>query len=682
MALFSRMSIATRLYLAFGGLMALMAAVGGMGYFGASTSDDIMTEYRGAARETMEINDYKADVAQLRLELERYLALKTPEQADEVRIWIDDVATTDADGYAVFVENPEAVAAINEVTALSDVYRTEFDKLVSMVAGDPAAFLAQGEATEAPSIRMAELYNDMAGKAKDAQNVLGPQAMETIEFQKNLVLGFSIAGIVIGAAMAFFVARWFSHAISGMTNVMRSMSEGDLEQKIAGTDSGHELGQMARALQVFQSDGRAARQAEAEKSAAAAAARAETMQRFQATFDAVIGAAVDGDFSRRVDSTFNDPDLDRVAGNFDRMLGTLNTALTDAGSVLSALAEQDLTQRMEGSYNGAFRTLQNSTNSVADKLTDILGQLRDTSSSLKLATGEILAGANDLSERTTKQAATIEETSAAMEQLANTVMQNAKSAKDASATARSVFAIAEQSGTVMQQATGAMDRITQSSSKISNIIGMIDDIAFQTNLLALNASVEAARAGEAGKGFAVVAVEVRRLAQSAAEASADVKALIEQSGSEVAGGSKLVAEAASSLQEMLQGVRSTSELMDGIASDSQAQSQGIGEVSSAVRQMDEMTQHNAALVEEMNAAIEQTESQATQLDGIVETFTVSDTRRAAPVAAAPMRKVVPVAQSTGKPGTIKTLQAKVKAAASAYLSKGNAAIAKDDWSEF
>src|SRR5690606_28148447 len=185
------------------------------------------------------------------------------------------------------------------------------------------------------------------------------------------------------------------------------------------------------------------------------------------------------------------------------------------------------------------------------KLSEIVGQLRTTSRALKTATSEILSGANDLSERTTKQAATIEETSATMEQLAATVMQNAERARGASQAAGEVTHTAEEGGAVMAQATEAMERITQSSAKISNIIGLIDDIAFQTNLLALNASVEAARAGEAGKGFAVVAVEVRRLAQSAAEASAEVKALIEQSGSEVNTGSKLVSDAAAKLEAML-----------------------------------------------------------------------------------------------------------------------------------
>ena len=207
------------------------------------------------------------------------------------------------------------------------------------------------------------------------------------------------------------------------------------------------------------------------------------------------------------------------------------------------------------------------------------------------------------------------------------MLANAEQANEASRAAAGVTKTAEEGGVVMSQANDAMERITASSGKISNIIGLIDDIAFQTNLLALNASVEAARAGDAGKGFAVVAVEVRRLAQSAASASAEVKALIEQSGSEVKSGSRLVAEAAQKLQSMLTAARSSNAAMDAIARASQEQASSIEEVSAAVRQMDEMTQHNAALVEETNAAIEQTEAQAAQLDQIVEVFKVNASRR-------------------------------------------------------
>ena len=302
-------------------------------------------------------------------------------------------------------------------------------------------------------------------------------------------------------------------------------------------------------------------------------------------------------------------------------------AVAAVGAGLKQLAEGNLTQTIETTFQAEFEDLRHALNSTVARFAEVVGQLRATSRSIKAATGEILSGANDLSERTTRQAATIEETSAAMEALAGTVASNARMAKDAAGKALAVSHTAEQSGAVMTQANAAMERITSSSAKISNIIGMIDDIAFQTNLLALNASVEAARAGDAGKGFAVVAVEVRRLAQSAASASSDVKALVELSATEVRGGSQLVSDAASRLADMLEAARQNSALVEGIARASGDQATAIEEVSTAVRTLDEMTQHNAALVEETNAAIEQTEAQAQTLDQIVDIFVIDDGRR-------------------------------------------------------
>ncbi|UJW84159.1 methyl-accepting chemotaxis protein [Devosia sp. SL43] len=299
-------------------------------------------------------------------------------------------------------------------------------------------------------------------------------------------------------------------------------------------------------------------------------------------------------------------------------------AVASVGASLVELAKGDLTQSIETAFQPEFEELRHALNGTVARFADVVSQLRTTSRSLRSATGEILSGANDLSERTTRQAATIEETSAAMEQLAGTVAGNSRMADDAASKAMAVSKTAGESGTVMTEANAAMERITQSSAKISNIIGLIDDIAFQTNLLALNASVEAARAGDAGKGFAVVAVEVRRLAQSAASASADVKTLVEQSASEVRGGSKLVSDAATRLAEMLEAARENSALVQAIARASRDQASSIEEVSGAVRVLDEMTQHNAALVEETNAAIEQTEAEARTLDGIVDIFVLSD----------------------------------------------------------
>jgi len=352
------------------------------------------------------------------------------------------------------------------------------------------------------------------------------------------------------------------------------------------------------------------------------AERAQTMAQLTDAFGAVVSAAVAGDFTRRIEVRFADAELNAIASGINDLVTTVDRGLVETGQVLAALARTDLTLRMHGDYQGAFGQLKTDTNAVADTISDIVGQLRVTSRALKTATGEILSGANDLSERTTKQAATIEETSATMEQLASTVVQNAERASEAAVVAATVTRTAEEGGQVMSEATHAMERITTSSGKISKIIGLIDDIAFQTNLLALNASVEAARAGDAGKGFAVVAVEVRRLAQSAAGASSEVKALIEMSAAEVRGGTELVAEAAAKLGTMVTAARTSNELMVTIARESKSQAGAIEEVNAAVRIMDEMTQHNAALVEETNAAIEQTEAQASELDRLVDVFKV------------------------------------------------------------
>jgi methyl-accepting chemotaxis protein len=389
------------------------------------------------------------------------------------------------------------------------------------------------------------------------------------------------------------------------------------------------------------------------------------MEKFQAGFDGVVSATVDGDLSKRLATGFGEPDLDVLASKFNTLMETVDGGLRSAGNVLSALAAADLNHRMEGDYRGAFAQLKDDTNAVVDKLTAIVGRLKKTSYDLKTATGEILAGANDLSERTTKQAATIEETSAAMEQLAETVLKNSERAGEASISAADITAAATEGGNVMVKANEAMEKITASSGKISNIIGLIDDIAFQTNLLALNASVEAARAGEAGKGFAVVAVEVRRLAQSAAEASAEIKGLIEQSAVEVTAGSRLVSDAAGKLTGMLEAVQRNHTLLQSIAAESREQATAITEVNVAVRQMDEMTQHNAALVEETNAAIEQTEAQAVELDQVVDIFHLEGRQQQA---AAPARATAAMPKTS-----------KVKAAARTYLADGNTAL---DWAEF
>jgi methyl-accepting chemotaxis protein len=448
---------------------------------------------------------------------------------------------------------------------------------------------------------------------------------------RNSLLIIGLVLLALAAVASILIARTITRPISRLTSAMAGIAGDKLDLAVPGLERADELGAMAEAVEVFRSNGlkmRDLRAAELDMSDERAA-QVGIIQGLQQEIGAVVGAAIDGDFSRRVGTDLSDPELRQLALDVNDLVATVDRGLTETGSVLAALARADLTQRMNGDYKGAFGRLKQDTNGVAEQLGDIITQLRGTSGSLKTATSEILTGANDLSERTTRQAATIEETSAAIEQLSRTVVDNAGQAEQASREARAVSVEAEASGEVMGEATGAMERITQSSAKISNIIGLIDDIAFQTNLLALNASVEAARAGDAGKGFAVVAVEVRRLAQSAASASADVKALIEQSADEVKGGTRLVASAAERLQAVQGAIRTNASLLDGIARASRQQAASIDEVNVAVRQLDEMTQHNAALVEETNAAIEQTEAQANELDRVIGVFTLDGGRTAA-----------------------------------------------------
>ncbi len=781
---FSNLKVGKKVGIGLGTVLAFLAAIAVVSYFGLSTAKSNFSEYQLFARQTNAISLAEANMIYAQMAAKDFMVKDDANAADEVRKRETQTQSALDEAIGLFARQ-DAIATMTDAKDAVDAYKKGFENLLelgnrrdalrgelaalgaraeqglttimktSQQDSDPAAAFAAGNALRSlllaqigaagffdnPSAENAQKANaemntfdqlsaamvrelrdprlrqsaqsvlDDAGTYKskfaeavqavqaaqqivdDTLYVVGPKVASDIESIKLenkslqddlgsraeaeiatsvlIALAASAAALVIGVGLALVISRAIARPVVQMTSAMGELAEGNLEVEIPALGRKDEIGDMAEAVQVFKDNAIkvAAMNAEEEVRAGQTRERTAAMNALIASLREVVGAAARGDFSERMDGNQKDADLQEVSESVNNLVQTVEGGINATGRVLSALAQTDLTLRVEGDFQGAFLKLKDDTNAVAERLTEIVGQLRGTSRALKTATSEILSGANDLSERTTKQAATIEETSAAMEQLATTVVENAKRAEEASDKSRAMSQTAEQGGQVMQQANGAMERITSSSAKISNIIGMIDDIAFQTNLLALNASVEAARAGEAGKGFAVVAVEVRRLAQSAAEASSEVKALIEQSATEVDGGSKLVAEAAHKLEAMLEAVKENASLMEGISRESREQASSIEEVNTAVRQMDEMTQHNAALVEETNAAIEQTESQASELDRIVEIFKIDASGRASQ----------PQAEKTG----VKGLQQKVVKAAKTYLSRGNAAVDSDaEWSEF
>jgi methyl-accepting chemotaxis protein len=308
----------------------------------------------------------------------------------------------------------------------------------------------------------------------------------------------------------------------------------------------------------------------------------------------------------------------------------LQQTVQDVQKVVDAAKGNDLRQRINlDGKNGELRTLCEGVNGLVESMGGIVGNILGSSTTLIGAAREIASGNTDLSQRTEEQASSLEETAASLEELTSTVRQNAENAQQANKLATSASEVAVKGGTVVSDVVRTMEGISQASRKISEIISVIDEIAFQTNILALNAAVEAARAGEQGRGFAVVAAEVRNLAQRSANAAKEIKALISDSVQRVESGSKLVDSAGKTMEEIVNSVKKVTDIMMEIAAASKEQSGGIDQVNTAVSQMDKMTQQNAALVEEAAAAAKSMEEQTNSLAQSVAIYKLAEDALAA-----------------------------------------------------
>ncbi|SEA41529.1 methyl-accepting chemotaxis protein [Variovorax sp. YR216] len=350
--------------------------------------------------------------------------------------------------------------------------------------------------------------------------------------------------------------------------------------------------------------------------------------------------------------------------------------LGEAVKVAETVAAGDLSSRIAVESRDETGQLMRALKEMNDSLSKVVGEVRTGTDTIATASSQIASGNQDLSSRTEEQASSLEETAASMEELTSTVKQNADNARQANQLAVSASEVAVRGGSVVSQVVDTMGSINASSRKIVDIIGVIDGIAFQTNILALNAAVEAARAGEQGRGFAVVASEVRNLAQRSAAAAKEIKTLIDDSVGKVEEGSKQVAEAGRTMDEIVESVKRVTDIMGEITAASQEQTSGIEQINQAITQMDQVTQQNAALVEEAAAAAGSLQDQATSLVQAVSVFRLDAHTQ---VKAAPAVKRAPVAAPKGRAKAAPAARAKEVKTEPRLAASGSAS---GDWTEF
>jgi methyl-accepting chemotaxis protein len=334
----------------------------------------------------------------------------------------------------------------------------------------------------------------------------------------------------------------------------------------------------------------------------------------------VIAAASAGQLGNRVRLEDKAGFALAVSRNLNSLLEATEHVVGDLQRVLAALASGRLTETVTARYHGSYGALAGDANKTVEKLVEVVQQIQLSADLVNSGAMQISRGNEDLSQRTTEQAASLEETAASIEEFTSTVKQNADNAAQANQVAAATRSLAEKGGEVVGRAVGAMSEINQSSRRIADIIGVIDGIAFQTNLLALNAAVEAARAGEQGRGFAVVASEVRSLAGRSADAAREIKKLIQDSVAKADNGSQLVDESGRTLGEIVASVKRMSDLIAEISAASREQATGVEEVNRAVMQMDQVTTQNATLVDEASSSAHALSGQATTLSELVAFF--------------------------------------------------------------
>ncbi len=551
------------------------------------------------------------------------------------------------------LDNPEIRKTVEELIALGSGADGAFALRERELQADAAANKAIQDNVDI-QFALDQSAGSLVQEAETSMNQGATVLMDELSRNRALLLMVAIASLVAAGCIGiFYVQRRLVSRLTAISEAMRRLSQGETDLSVPAVADKDEIGAMARALVVFRDAAvektrmerettekeRRLAEAKAEEERAAAeektaqerqavAERDAAMERLTREFEAAVGgivnAAVAGDFSQRVSLEGKTGFILNLGSSLNAMCANTAQVLDELVAMLGALSEGDLTRRIDADYQGTFAILKDAANTTAARLAETVAAVRAAAEEVATAAAEIAASATDLSQRTEEQAASLEETSASMEEISTTVRKNAENAQEAHRFTASTQDVADRGRAVVTNAVEAMSRIEDSSRQISDIIGVIDEIARQTNLLALNAAVEAARAGDAGRGFAVVASEVRSLAQRSSQAAKDIKDLIGNSTTQVKDGVDLVHRTGQSLQEMVESIKTVARFVGDIANASSEQATGLDHVGRALVQMDQATQQNSALVEENAATAKALEMQAGALTGQVRQFRLGD----------------------------------------------------------
>ena len=595
---------------------------------------------------TVMLGDMRLAVAEVRRAYAVLVASYSPDEIEHATAGINNKLAARDQAFAAYASEAkrgETKALIDDLNAKTAAYDVLAKQLVTLKADgkllDVMTLYTGGMNTAATE--MSDLLDQMITNNSSVADVATEQADQASNFAQWLTIVVALLALTVSVSAAVMSTLRIAKPIDGITGAMKKLAGGDIDSHVPYAERTDEIGDMAAAVEVFRQN--AIERVKLERDAEANRSLSETQRK----------ASEEQKASEAAEIQF---------------------AVDQLGNGLSQLSDGDLSVRLDTAFTGSLDQLRNNFNDSVSKLNKALSAVGENARGIDAGAQEILSAANDLSKRTEQQASSIEQTAAALEEVTTGVKDSAVRAEDAGQLVANTRTSAEQSGKVVADAIDAMNKIEKSSGEISNIISVIDDIAFQTNLLALNAGVEAARAGEAGKGFAVVAQEVRELAQRSANAAKEIKALITTSGVQVHNGVQLVRKTGEALSEIAEHVQQINGNVSAIVTSAREQSTGLQEINVAVNLMDQGTQQNAAMVEQSTAASHSLAQQAATLNQLLAQFRL-DGR----AATAPKSAVTATAGSRPAPSPARELGRRIS---SAFGGSAAAQKIEAEWTEF